>query len=727
MYKDQLKILIVDDDMICRRHMGRTLANSALAESIMLYAKSMGEVLQILKDHKFDIVLLDLNLPDSGGLDTLSTVIEAQPSAAIIIVTGMDDKEIGLEAISKGAQDYLPKNSYDVSTLEIAIRYAIERKHIQESLREGKDNFRRVIERLNDVVYSLSLTGEITYVSPSISDILGYDIADVTGKQLTDFIHPEDIPACKSYIAELLQGKQGASTLEHRTRHKDGTWRWHICNASITRDENGEAEGIVGISHDITNRRQVKEELEETQQELQQILSASAPLCVIDRNYEIRVLNDTFCSLLGGNIDTLVGRKCYEVIHEANCHTENCALKRALSNPGRQQYETNRTNGAGQETFYMATATPYFNADYSEVIGVVVNYMDITERKQAEKAITETNAKLEQANRELGLIHGQLVQNEKLASIGQLAAGVAHEINTPVGFVASNFETLQKYMNKFLKLFTMYEDLGKEVQGGNKALRLEKIKTIYISREEMKIDFIMEDLEELFSDSREDLERITGIVQNLRDFSRIDQAGNACEYNLNDGIKATLTVAQNEIKYDANIYTELTEIPPLLCNSGQVNQVFLNILVNAAQAIKSQEREKPGTITIKTYTADNYAVCEISDDGPGINMETKSKIFDPFFTTKDPGKGTGLGLSVSHDIIVNKHHGQLSVDSTPGKGTTFTIQLPIKQHSDDDVNSEQVMEGLDDCRELDAVVCQPQTVDSICLEIEQKFREMSAN
>jgi len=183
---------------------------------------------------------------------------------------------------------------------------------------------------------------------------------------------------------------------------------------------------------------------------------------------------------------------------------------------------------------------------------------------------------------------------------------------------------------------------------------------------------------------QEELERVTNIIQNLRDFSRIDQPGSLDEYNLNDGIKATLVVAKNEIKYDAELKTELSEVPSIFCNSGQINQVFLNILVNAAQAIRSQKRDDRGTITIRTYATETGVACEISDNGCGIPPDSLSKIFDPFFTTKAVGKGTGLGLSVSYDIIVNKHKGELLIDSTVGEGSKFTIKLPIGEKEPND-------------------------------------------
>ncbi|MBN1803897.1 MAG: HAMP domain-containing protein [Sedimentisphaerales bacterium] len=272
----------------------------------------------------------------------------------------------------------------------------------------------------------------------------------------------------------------------------------------------------------------------------------------------------------------------------------------------------------------------------------------------------------------------QQVQNEKLTSIGQLAAGVAHEMNTPVGFVASNFQTLESYIKKIRGLVVKYDELIEQINSLENAELKNKTKDIDRYRDETKMDFILEDLNGLFSDSKEGLDRVTTIIQSLRDFSRIDQPGSRDEYDINKGIQATLVVAGNEIKYDADVKTEFSEVPKIFCHSGQINQVFLNILVNAAHAIKSQQRQDRGTITIRTYTSDdNNVVCEIADNGPGIPESNISKIFDPFFTTKPVGKGTGLGLSVSYDIIVNKHNGSLTVDSHVGKGTIFTITLPV--------------------------------------------------
>jgi signal transduction histidine kinase len=309
---------------------------------------------------------------------------------------------------------------------------------------------------------------------------------------------------------------------------------------------------------------------------------------------------------------------------------------------------------------------------------------EITDRKKAEERTRLACEELEKANRELKEMQSQLVQNAKLASIGELAAGVAHELNSPIGAVASNFKTLEGYVSEMRGLLKMYGELIGCIEASGKSELLDKAGVIETTGNAMRIDFVLEDIDGLFDDSRVGLERVTNIVKTLRDFSRIDRLGSLDKYDINDGIKTTLVVARNEIKHDADVETKLSELPPIICNSGQINQVLLNMLINAAQAIKSQKRDDKGSITIKTYATDDEVVCEISDTGPGIEPDSLPHIFDPFFTTKPAGQGTGLGLSISYDIIVTKHDGRLLVDSSVGQGTKFTIKLPISRREAND-------------------------------------------
>lgn len=309
-----------------------------------------------------------------------------------------------------------------------------------------------------------------------------------------------------------------------------------------------------------------------------------------------------------------------------------------------------------------------------KMLGKSVHYA--IERKRMEEAGRAAFRALAKAHSELKEIQTQMIQSEKLASIGRLAAGVAHEINTPIGFVSSNFETLGNYMGKICHLLGKHDELTEQVMSSGDAPLQRKGLALAQVRRDLKMDFILEDLKDLFDESLEGLNRISSIVQNLRDFSRIDQAEEFADCSLNEGIQATLTVVRNELKYGVEIVTELGDIPDVPCCAGHINQVFLNILINAAQAIGSQTRETEGRITIKTYATDDEVVCEIADNGPGIPADNLGEIFDPFFTTKPVGEGVGLGLSAAYNTIVNEHRGHLLVDSTVGQGTVFTIKLP---------------------------------------------------
>jgi two-component system, NtrC family, sensor kinase len=279
-------------------------------------------------------------------------------------------------------------------------------------------------------------------------------------------------------------------------------------------------------------------------------------------------------------------------------------------------------------------------------------------------------------------------------------------MNTPVGFVACNFETLEGYMKKIRGLLETYDGLARQVQTAGEGEPRQTVRLIQQRKDEIKLDFILKDLDCLFEDSREGLDRVTDIIRNLRDFARADRTSDLTAHDLNDGIRATLTVARNEIKYDAELKTEFGDIPHVFCNPGQINQVFLNLLINAAQAIRSQQRQTKGAITVRTYQEGTDVVCEIEDDGPGIPAANLRKIFDPFFTTKPPGKGTGLGLSVSYDIIVNKHQGQISVESEENRGAKFTVRLPLSPAPRARETAEQVLTGVEcNGREADDLVC----------------------
>ena len=302
---------------------------------------------------------------------------------------------------------------------------------------------------------------------------------------------------------------------------------------------------------------------------------------------------------------------------------------------------------------------------------------NVTTPESVEAELLRRNQELTDLNEKLSRAQEQLLQSEKLASIGQLAAGVAHEINNPISFVFSNFGTLQTYVADLMQVLVEYEQAEKFIVDEATVARIAAL------RQQVDLGFLMDDVPVLMSESREGIERVRKIVQDLKDFSRVDAHQDWQWVNLHNGIDSTLNIVNNEVKYKADVVKEYGDIPEVECLPSQINQVIMNIVVNGAQAISGER----GRITIRTGTAGQHVWIEIADTGAGIPKAILSRIFDPFFTTKPIGSGTGLGLSLSYGII-QKHDGRIDVQSTPGKGTTFRIELPIR-HADPVSGAEQ--------------------------------------
>lgn len=294
--------------------------------------------------------------------------------------------------------------------------------------------------------------------------------------------------------------------------------------------------------------------------------------------------------------------------------------------------------------------------------------------------LQEKNDHLRQVIEELHRTQTQMVQSEKMSSLGQLVAGVAHEINNPVNFIHGNLEHLNSYTQDLLKLLQLYEQAVPQPSA-----------TLQKTLDELDLEFMTEDLQKILQSMRIGTSRIREIVLSLRNFSRLNEADFKV-VDIHEGLDSTLLILQHRLKPRAErpeiqIIREYSDLPPVECYPGQLNQVFMNLLTNAIDALEEANQgrspqamsENPNTIRIKTQLVEkDWVSIDISDNGTGIPEAVRSRLFDPFFTTKPIGKGTGLGLSISYQIVVDKHGGQMNCDSLPGQGTTFSIRIPLR-------------------------------------------------
>jgi len=522
----------------------------------------------------------------------------------------------------------------------------------------------------------------ILVTNRAVEQALGYSGEQLLSMQITDI---ESSLQDVFYWEDVRRGQyQDVDAQESEYQRVDAT--------PITVMKSVRAVGYEGRTlllvqaRDVRHERQVEDALEHTLSQLRTTLESTGNgILVIDWHNHVASMNRLFSQmwripedlLQAGNDAAILAYLADSVIEGQKCRER---LQQVV-----ERSETEDLFRLKDGRVFECRSRPQYLGE--RIIGRVFGYTDITERQRAEEALRESRVQLENrvhertlalqtANatlerekehqaeliRKLGEAQSQLLHSEKMASIGVLAAGVAHEINNPVGFVNSNLGSLQRYAQSLLRLLDGYEEaaarLGPDDRAALAALRCE-----------VDADYLREDLGSLLSESMDGLDRIKRIVQDMKDFSHVG-GGDLLVSNLEAGLDSTLNVVWNELKYKAEVVREYGGIAPIECIPSQLNQVFMNLLVNAAHAI-----EERGRITVRTLQDDVQVTVEVADTGGGIPEEHLGRIFEPFFTTKPVGKGTGLGLSLSYGIV-QKHGGRIEVDSVVGQGTTFRVILP---------------------------------------------------
>ena len=425
--------------------------------------------------------------------------------------------------------------------------------------------------------------------------------------------------------------------------------------------------------------------------------SMNEEIVSVDRNLSIASVNKAFVRRQEVSFQDVIGQTITNidsVFDDPSSWVQMVENIKSVFKTGEEKSENAVSGDAENERQYKELTFLPVKDSQNEVSQVVIVSRDVTEQRRKtmeiydlnrnlRDALNQVNIKkqeLEEAMAQLKLTQAQALQTEKMASIGQLAAGVAHEINNPTGFVSSNLNTLDEYLEDIDSLLKAYRELltglNKDVAKKNLSSGIPaKIDLILNLEQEIDIEFVQEDIRDLIKDCREGTDRIKKIVLNLKRFAHPGE-DKLVTRDISQGLESTLNMVNNELKYKATVTMDLGDLPEIQCYPQQLNQVFMNILVNAAQAIETH-----GEIKIMAEHVNGNVEIRISDTGSGISEENIPRIFDPFFTTKDVGKGTGLGMNIAYNII-KKHNGTIDVESTVGKGTTFTIKLPAGRIDD---------------------------------------------
>ncbi len=564
-----------------------------------------------------------------------------------------------------------------------------ERKEAEKALRESESRYQRIVELSPDAVV-IQCDEKIVYANPAAARLFGTDSKDeIIGLRIVDKAHEQDRKTIKACYESLKQGRKQAPSIHIKMRRLNGQDLdvSMLCNAtvftgkpaiqSVLRDiterkrhelwletHQGELEREVAertheLSREVKERRRTESAFRESQERLMAIAgSLFEGVLVTDINGHIIFANRSAEKLIGvRDAHKLAGHDLDD------CFTLREGERKILfaDGPFRKVAETGETYWDNNAVFYPIEGNAFDAAfacspliENEKTSGTIISFRDIRELKEAQN---------------------EALQASKLASVGQLAAGIAHEINTPTQYIGDNLRFLSEAHEDIATIIEAYRTLAEAAK--KQGLLKDFVAKIDAAAEEADLEYLLEEVPEATRQSIGGVDQVARIVLAMKEFSH-PGSKNKSATDLNHSIKNTLTVCRNEWKHIAELETDMDpNLPMVTCLVGELNQVFLNLIVNASHAIKEMKHEGLGLISISTRKDGDWVEIRIEDTGGGIPEEVRDHIFDPFFTTKDVGKGTGQGLSICLDVIVNKHGGKIFFETTPGKGTTFIVRLPI--------------------------------------------------
>lgn len=534
-----------------------------------------------------------------------------------------------------------------------------ESKRMEKTLRESDERYRLLVRNIPAIVFKGYSNWEIDFFDDKIEGLTGYRKEDFNSRRLkwTDVVVEEDLQNIIQILMQALKTNK-SYVREYRIKTKEGKVTWVQERSQIICLPDGNVDYISGVFFDITERRGSEDDLRRAHAEMEQIFASITSILIgLTPAGEVRHWNREAEKVLRVKAGEALGKKLHKLPLEWDWSKISEAIGecRKQCQPVRAENVRFRRQD-GKDGFLGVSISP-IKEEWGKVTGLILLGRDVTEKLTMEM---------------------QLAQAQKLESIGQLAAGIAHEINTPIQYVGDNTRFLNDAFKDLLHLQEEYKSLLAASKTG--AVAEDLLNRVESAIREIDLDYLMDEIPVAIRQSQEGVERVARIVRAMKDFSHPGSAEKRA-VDINKAIESTITVARNEWKYVAEMVTDLEpSLPLVLCRPDEFNQVILNIIINAAHAIADvvgREPEEKGTITIKTRRNGDGVEISISDTGGGIPEEIRSRIFDPFFTTKEVGKGTGQGLAISHSVIVDKHGGAINFETAPGQGTTFIIRLPV--------------------------------------------------